>query len=48
MLVGRNEEEELAVLTFKFIMQNLQKRFHTALKTAMISDLKLYTINSEN
>lgn len=48
MLVGRNEEGELAALTFKFIVQNLQKRFHTALKTAMISDLKLYAINSEN
>lgn len=49
MLLRWNDEEKLAEeLTFKFIMQNLQKRFHTALKTAMISDLKLYAINSEN
>lgn len=48
MLVRWNDEEKLAALTFKFIMQNLEKRFHTALKTAMISDLKLYAINSEN
>lgn len=47
-LVRWNNEIETAVLTFKSNTQNLQNIFPIALRTVMISDLKLYAANSED
>lgn len=47
-LVRWNNEVEIAVLTFKCNVQNLQSIFPIALRTVMSSDPKLYAANSED
>lgn len=48
MLVRWNNDVEIAVLTFKSNMQLLENILPIALRTVMISDLKLYVNNSED
>lgn len=47
-LVRWNNEVEIAVLTFKSNTQNLQNIFPIALRTVMISNLKLYATSLED